>query len=79
MYKNKKLVLQERKKQEEKKTRKMIQDDQIKFDAETKRRIFSPYLEKFLSQEEIKKAVSKIKEGKKKSRNNRVMTTSGST
>ena len=65
MYKNKKLMLQERKKHEEKKTRKMIQDDQIKFDPETKRRIFSPYLEKFLSQEEIKKAVRKIKEGKK--------------
>lgn len=58
MYKNKLLVLQERKKNvDQSLIEKNIQNAQIKFDAETKKRVFSPYLDKFYSQEEIKSAV----------------------
>jgi hypothetical protein len=60
MYKNKKLTLVQQKRNEENTTKKKIKLS-TKFDEITKRRIFSPYLDQFLSQAEIEQAVKKIR------------------
>lgn len=39
----------------------MNQNKKKRFDAETKKRVFSPYLDQFLSQDDIEKTVAKIK------------------